>query len=239
MSNPKKWTEVYPYGTKEGDEEARFFKELARHPKWDYRSTSQLIKSTGLSKERIEEIISKYAENYTPPLVYPHPSNDDHWGYWERCPDQVKTDYRGISRKDKDQRIDKQLNGVSPSTTGVGGASVPTTVPSQPSIVVNTSVPPIVINVPSINVPPINASFPPIIFAQPPVAPKPTTPSVTYMDFDGHIRNIHDGNCHDGVVFSLDVFENDQKYQEMRDGVHPSMRRYIPSQEVVAKFCKD
>lgn len=122
MSDPKKWTEIYPYGTKEGDEEAKFFKHLARHPKYDYRSVSQLIKSTGLTKERIEEIISKYAEGYDPPLIYPHPTNDDHWGYWERCPDQVKTDHRGISRKDKDQRIDKQLTGSSPSMTGDPGA---------------------------------------------------------------------------------------------------------------------
>lgn len=107
--NPKKWTEVYPYGTKEGDEEAKFFRCLARHPKYDYRSISQMVKDTGLTRERIEEIIDKYANKFTPPLVYPHPSNEDHWGYWERCKDQLKTDKRNISDKDQDNRVKKHL----------------------------------------------------------------------------------------------------------------------------------
>lgn len=114
MAKPKKWTEVYPYGTKEGDEEAKFFKALARHQKYDYRSIPQLIKITGLSQERLEEIIDKYATRYDPPLIVPHPQNEDHWGYWERCQDQLKTDQRNISQKDHDKRIDKHL-GNSPS----------------------------------------------------------------------------------------------------------------------------
>ena len=73
MTEPKKWSEVYPYGTKEGDEEATFFKALARHSKFDYRSVAALIQLTSLSRERIEEIIEKYANNFTPALIYPHP----------------------------------------------------------------------------------------------------------------------------------------------------------------------
>lgn len=118
MTKPKKWTEVYPYGTKEGDEEAKFFRALARHSKYDYRSTSALIKATGLDRCRIEEIIDKYTNRFDPPLVYPHLSNEDHWGYWERCQDQLKSDKRNISQKDQDGRVDKHLQGSNSMTSG-------------------------------------------------------------------------------------------------------------------------
>lgn len=111
MNLPKKWTEVYPYGTKEGDEEAKVFRALARHAKYEFRSTGAIIKATGLSRERVEEIIDKYVNNFKPPLIYAHPSNEEHWGYWERCPDVLPKDNRGVSQKDKDMRIDKQLSG--------------------------------------------------------------------------------------------------------------------------------
>jgi hypothetical protein len=113
MSKPKKWPEVYPHGTKEGDEEAKFFKALARHHKFQYRSIAALQQSTGLPRERIEEMIDKYTNRYDPPLIYPHPTNEDHWGYWERCQDQLKTDKRNISQKDQDGRVDKHLQGNS------------------------------------------------------------------------------------------------------------------------------
>lgn len=117
MSKPKKWTEVYPYGTKEGDDEAKFFRALARHPKFDYRSTGAIIKATGLSRQRVEEIVDKYVNKVSPPLLFPHVSNDDHWGYWERCQDRLKEDKRDISRKDKDSRVDKHISGT-PSMAG-------------------------------------------------------------------------------------------------------------------------
>jgi hypothetical protein len=113
MDQPKKWTEVYPYGTKEGDEEAKVFRALARNAKYDYRSISAIIKTTGLSRERVEEIIDKYVNKIKPPLIYPHPSNEEHWGYWERCPEALQKDGRGISQKDKDNRIDKHMTGAS------------------------------------------------------------------------------------------------------------------------------
>jgi hypothetical protein len=112
MDKPKKWTEIYPYGTKEGDEEAKVFRALARHAKFDYRSTGAIVKATGLSRERVEEIIDKYHNKITPPLIYPHSTNEDHWGYWERCPEVLKADKRGISDKDKDNRIDRQISGA-------------------------------------------------------------------------------------------------------------------------------
>jgi len=112
MNNVKKpliWTQAYPYGTKEGDEEAKFFRALARHAKFEYRSVGALVKDSGLTRERVEEIIDKYVNNFNPPLVYAHPDNEDHWGYWERCPDRLQSDKRNISQKDQDKRINKHL----------------------------------------------------------------------------------------------------------------------------------
>jgi len=114
MNMPKKWHEVYPYGTKQGDEEAKIFRALSRHSKFEYRSISALEKATGLGRERIEEIIDKYATQYDPPLIYAHPSQDDHWGYWERCSSDLKGPEKSISGQDKQNRIDKHL-GVNPS----------------------------------------------------------------------------------------------------------------------------
>ena len=107
---PKRWTEIYPQGTKEGNEESLFFRALARHAKYDYRSVGAIVKDTNLTRERVEEIIDKYANQIKPPLVYAHPSNEDHWGYWERCPDRLQSDKRNISQKDQDNRIDKHLS---------------------------------------------------------------------------------------------------------------------------------
>lgn len=113
MDEPKKWHEVYPYGSKAGDEEAKVFRALSRNKKVDFRSTAAVVKATGLSRERVEEIIDKYATKVQPPLIYAHPTNEDHWGYWEKVPEMLKKDDRGIAQKDRDSRIDKQLSGAS------------------------------------------------------------------------------------------------------------------------------
>lgn len=99
---PKKWTEVYPQGTQEGDEEARFFKSLARHPRYDWRSTAAVAKESGLTPKRVEQIISKYIKLK---MVFQSPSNEDHWGYWERVPHMLPDQYRSVSDADKDRRI--------------------------------------------------------------------------------------------------------------------------------------
>lgn len=99
---PKKWTEVYPVGTREGDEEARFFRSLARHPKYEWRSVAAISKESGLSKDRTEHIISKY---FKLKMVFQNPKNEDHWGYWERVPDMLPDEYVSISDKDKLDRI--------------------------------------------------------------------------------------------------------------------------------------
>ncbi len=107
---PKKWTEVYPYGTNEGAEEAKVFRALARHPKWSWRSVASIMSETGLTRQRVEEIINKYAKKCNPPLIYGKSASDGtNWAYWERVPEVLEKDERKISTKDKDNRIDSQM----------------------------------------------------------------------------------------------------------------------------------
>ena len=101
---PKKWTEVYPVGTREGDEESRFFRSLARHPKYEWRSVAAISKESRLSKERTEQIISKY---FKMKMVLQNPKNEDHWGYWERVPEMLPEEYVSISDKDKRDRVSR------------------------------------------------------------------------------------------------------------------------------------
>lgn len=101
----KKWTELYPHGTKEGDEELAFFISLARNNKYVWRSTSGIANDTGLTKERVEEIIEKY---FKINIIYQHPKNDDNWGYWERIPvDMLPKEYQSLAKKDQKQRMKK------------------------------------------------------------------------------------------------------------------------------------
>lgn len=99
---PKRWTDAYPHGTPEGDEEARFFKSLARHPKYEWRSTAALAKESGLTKKRVEEIVGKYLKLN---MVFQNPNNEDEWGYWERVPQMLPERYVSASDADKEKRI--------------------------------------------------------------------------------------------------------------------------------------
>jgi len=101
---PPKWTEEYPHGTKEGDEELKFFIILSRNPKFQWRSVGAIAKESGLTKERVEEIINKY---YKKGMVFQHPKNDDNWGYWERVPEMLPKPIKSISQKDHDDRINR------------------------------------------------------------------------------------------------------------------------------------
>ena len=100
----KQWTDVYPQGTKVGDEEQAIFIALARHPKWQWRSVSALAKETNLTKERVEQILSKY---WKLGMVFQNPANEDQWGYWERVPDMIKKDEGSIVDKDHQDRLKK------------------------------------------------------------------------------------------------------------------------------------
>jgi len=101
---PPRWTEVYPQGTKEGDEEQSVFICLARHPKWTFRSIAQISKETNLSKERIEEILEKY---WRKGMVFQNPNNEDQWAYWERVPEMLPKQQRSITQEDHYNRINK------------------------------------------------------------------------------------------------------------------------------------
>lgn len=112
----KKWTQVYPQGTKEGDEEQKLFIGKNRQSglirsKWDWRSTESLVKESGLTRERVEQILNKYVKLG---LVFSSPHRDDHWGYWER--DEVyekcveNNNDKSIGDSDKSNRIDDHLN---------------------------------------------------------------------------------------------------------------------------------
>ena len=106
MKKLKPWSEHYPHGTKEGDEECAFFISLARNPKYIWRSTSGIANETGLSKMRVEEIIQKYVKIH---MIYQHPKNDDSWGYWEKVPvDMLPKDYQSLVSKDQKQRMKKK-----------------------------------------------------------------------------------------------------------------------------------
>jgi hypothetical protein len=111
MSKPKKWTEVYPQGTKEGDEERKFFIALGRNPQFDWRSVAAIAKEAGLSKTRVEEIIAKYHKKG---MVLQSAKNDEHWAYWERVPQSVPATVQSIVKDDQDQRIAKAMGKKKP-----------------------------------------------------------------------------------------------------------------------------
>lgn len=101
---PPKWTDVYPQGCKEGDEEQGVFIALSRNQKWQWRSVAQLAKEANLTKERVEEILYKY---WKKGMVFQSPTNEDLWGYWERVPEMLPKGEASITDKDHDDRISK------------------------------------------------------------------------------------------------------------------------------------
>jgi len=105
---PKTWTSIYPQGTKEGDEEQLFFigkdgaSGLARHPKYEWRSTAAIAKESGLSQAVVERILQKYVKLG---LIFPSTSKDDHWAYWERVPEKVAPPAKSVAQVDQDNRM--------------------------------------------------------------------------------------------------------------------------------------
>ena len=107
LKTPPKWIDVYPQGSKEGDEEQEFFISLSRNPKWCWRSTAQIAKEAKLSKERVDELLEKY---WKKGMVFQNSSNEDQWGYWERVPELLPEIKDSITKKDQDDRIKKITN---------------------------------------------------------------------------------------------------------------------------------
>lgn len=99
---PPKWEDVYPQGTKEGDEEQAFFICLSRHPKYDWRSVAQIAKECNLTKERVEKIIVKYHKKK---MIFQNPLNVDQWGYWEKVPSMLPEAEEDITSFNQRQRI--------------------------------------------------------------------------------------------------------------------------------------
>ncbi len=99
------WTEVYPQGTPEGDEEQRFFIALARS-KDNWVSTERITKSANLSTKRVEEIVNKYLKKG---IILKHSSKDNVWGYWERNLDSIEKEKKTITENDQDLRIKDHL----------------------------------------------------------------------------------------------------------------------------------
>ena len=101
--NPPKWDKIYPQGTLEGDEEQMFFCAIARD-KYQFKTISQIALETKLSKERVEEIISKYSEMR---VIIQNPKNEDAWGYWENCKDFLPKPYVSLAEKGRCKRINE------------------------------------------------------------------------------------------------------------------------------------
>jgi len=101
--NPPHWYDVYPQGTKEGSEEVKFFKALARS-KFTWRSVAAIVKETGLSQKRVEEIITKYEAQG---IIINNAKNENNYAYWELVPktSEKKRSKKSISDKDKAKRV--------------------------------------------------------------------------------------------------------------------------------------
>lgn len=112
MHKPKTWSQAYPQGSLAGNEEQRFFigkdgkSGLVRSPKHKYRSTEALVRESGLSHERTEQIINKYVKMG---LVFAHPSNPNHWCYWERDPSVLEKP-KSLAASDQTERMNKSSN---------------------------------------------------------------------------------------------------------------------------------
>jgi hypothetical protein len=103
---PPHWHDVYPAGTKEGDEEFTFFIALTRHPKkLPWRSTSMLVKETGLSPEKVDRLIAKYEKLG---MIFINPKNDTQWGYWELNQELVPEQKISIRDKDHIERLGRK-----------------------------------------------------------------------------------------------------------------------------------
>jgi len=104
MPKPQKWTEVYPQGTKEGDEEQRFFIALTRDQR-AYRSYNALVNESKLSPKRVDEILEKYVNLG---MIFANENDDGMWAYWERVPERIQ-EYVPLVKKDQTIRIKKHF----------------------------------------------------------------------------------------------------------------------------------
>lgn len=115
MKTPPNWYDVYPKGSKDGDEEQKVFTSLARNSKWVWRSVSAIAKEVNLSKERVEEILFKY---FKKGMVFQNPKNEDQWGYWANVPEMLyKNKSKSIGLEDMEKRLNLKVFLPSSSTS--------------------------------------------------------------------------------------------------------------------------
>ncbi len=101
----KKWHEVYT-----GQDERNFFigkngKSGIVRSEFDFRSMKSLVKESGLSEKRTEEIIDKYLKLG---IIVQSTNKDDHFGYWLRVAPHLGTNnYQTIAQADQDDRVKK------------------------------------------------------------------------------------------------------------------------------------
>lgn len=114
LNNPPKWFDVYPQGTSAGNEEQKFFIALSRS-QWDWRSIDSLVKETGLTKDRVIEIIDKY----TPyDVIIQNPNDPDKYGYWERT---------GLNPQPTKKKASVSASVTVPASSNVGTVGNPST----------------------------------------------------------------------------------------------------------------
>lgn len=107
MIKPPKWTNVFPQGTKEGNEETSFFIALTYDKQYQWKSVAALAKETGLPRVKVEAIIKKY---FLKGMLFQHPTNPDSWGYWEKVPHMLPEQPKTLAEKDQENRIKKAYN---------------------------------------------------------------------------------------------------------------------------------
>lgn len=98
---PQQWINVYPQGTKEGDEEQALFIALVRN-QIPWRSVAALAKESNLTEKRVEQILEKYDKLG---MVFQNPTTEDQWGYWTRLPDMLPDIKESLVLKDHKNRI--------------------------------------------------------------------------------------------------------------------------------------
>jgi hypothetical protein len=107
----KKWHEIYPQGTKEGDDDQKIFISLERNPNYKSRSVASICKDTGLSEDRVIDFLDKYSKLGQ---VFQNPNNENYWFYWELLPDEfiylISENPVSIADMDKNNRIKSKLN---------------------------------------------------------------------------------------------------------------------------------
>lgn len=103
---PKKWHEIY-----KGNDERAFFvgkdgKSGLVRTSYTYRSVSALVKESGLSKDKVEQMVNKFLGLG---IIFQSDNHDDQYGYWERVnPNYVVGGAKTIVAKDQESRVKAQ-----------------------------------------------------------------------------------------------------------------------------------